>query len=139
MAKRILFLDDDKYRHETVRPMLLHDAAFTAREAIDALTARTYDVVFLDHDLGDRQHVDSHGPEETGYTVAKWIAEHRPAIPLVVVHSMNPVGAGNISSLLRRRGYLVVESSFRVLKADLQWILDWEPSGGAASGEDAPS
>lgn len=127
MAKRILFLDDDLERHRAVQSTLLHDAAYTAKQAIAWLRAKSYDVVFLDHDLGGREGVDSHGPEETGYTAAKWIAENGPVIPLVVVHSMNPTGAGNIASLLRGHGYTVVESPFRVLKSDLQWILDWKP------------
>ena len=125
--KRILFLDDSPGRHKDIRPHTLHDAAFTAGEATTMLAANAYDIVFLDHDLGGREMVSSHGDEETGYTVAKWIAANRPAIPLVVVHSLNPAGSDNIAGLLKGHGYRVLQCGFLRLRASLPAILAWEP------------
>ena len=68
--KRILFLDDSPGRHRDIRPHTLHDAAFTAGEAVALLKANAYDIVFLDHDLGGREMVSSHGDEETGCSSA---------------------------------------------------------------------
>ena len=101
---KCLVLDDDAMRHRLFgRNFTAHEMTyvFTAEAAIEALQQNTYDAIFLDHDLGDRVYVDSHGPEKTGYTVAKWIAEHPNRKPAqIYVHSLNPVGASNIQAVL---------------------------------------
>lgn len=137
MAKRVLFLDDDPGRHKAVKHIFLHDEAYTAQDAIQKLQDALYDVVFLDHDLGGMEMVESNGSEETGYTVAKWIAANKPTIPLIVVHSLNPVGSENIASLLRQSGYNVYKCMFTFLRAFGQDFLDWDPStplSGVISG-----
>lgn len=115
----ILFLDDDPTRHARIQPFIGdYVAAFTATQAIASLTSGPFDCVFLDHDLGGEQIVDSHGQKETGYTVARWIAENGPTIGLVVVHSLNPDGAKNIATVLMGRGYsVVVEPFYRLTNA----------------------
>jgi len=101
---KILILDDDDTRHTLFKQNYSkHDLVhtYTADEAIDALKRGTYDVVFLDHDLGGKQMVDSWGEEPTGYTVAKWMAmnpERKPG--QVYIHSLNPVGARNMHNIL---------------------------------------
>lgn len=127
MKKKILFLDDNKARHRDMKPHLLHDEAFTAGEAIKLLQEKEYDIVFLDHDLGGKEMVSSFSEEETGYTVAKWIAENKPKIPLVVTHSLNPAGRANIAALLKSHDYYVLECGFLNLKACVNEILAWEP------------
>lgn len=125
--KRILFLDDNKHRHRTIKPYLLHDEAFTAGEAIKLLQDKQYDIVFLDHDLGESEMVFSFSEEETGYTVAKWIAENKPKIPLVVVHSLNYEGSNNIACLLKNHDYYVLQQMFTELPQVVDDILAWEP------------
>lgn len=127
-AKRVLFLDDDPWRHKMVRPHMKFDAAYTAADCIRLLAESDYDVVFLDHDLGGAQMVESEGPEETGYTVAKWMEANRRAVGLVVVHSLNPVGRANMLALLRNAGYQTLECPFFRLVPELPRILAQEPA-----------
>lgn len=120
---KILFLDDNKARHRTMKPHLLHDEAFTAGEAIKLLQEKEYEIVFLDHDLDDKQMVSSFGEEETGYTVAKWISENKPKISLIVSHSLNSEGRANIAQLLENLGYKVIQCSFLSLESRIDNIL----------------
>lgn len=50
----------------------------------------------FDHDLGIGK---------TGYDLAKYIVENNIHLEFFRVHSMNPVGARNISELLEHYGY----------------------------------
>jgi hypothetical protein len=81
-------------------------------EAVEILT--NYHVVkcFLDHDLSFEHYVPGayHLPEvynnfteKTGYDVVKWIEEYEawPAEP-PIVHSLNPVGARRMATVLAR-------------------------------------
>lgn len=56
----------------------------------------TIENMSLDHDLGE---------EKTGYDFVKWLAEfeHWPTNK-PTVHSMNPVGAANMRSVINRYG-----------------------------------
>ncbi len=125
-AKRVLFLDDDPWRHKLVRPHMKYEATYTAADCIRLLAEGHYDVVFLDHDLGGMQMVESEGPEETGYTVANRMEANRPSAGLVVVHSLNPVGRANMLALLRTAGYEVLDCPFTRLVAELPKILAQE-------------
>jgi len=62
----------------------------TAHEAIEQLAREAFDVVSLDHDLGDDEGLG------TGLDVLRWIEEqvflHGYRAPELRVHSMNPVG-----------------------------------------------
>jgi len=92
---RILFLDDDDNRHRAFSRWLTpgHDVVFvhTAAEAIQALTSQSFDIAFLDHDLGGEVMVTR--VENTGYEVTLWMEAHELLCPAVVVlHSMNPSG-----------------------------------------------
>ena len=84
-----LFLDDcvdrqalfaEKYPHATI--------VATAEEAISMLKLHTFQVVWLDHDLGDEIYVSSERAD-TGMEVVRWIVEHRPAVENFVVHTLN--------------------------------------------------
>lgn len=120
---RILFLDDDEYRHKTVRPLMTFDAARTALEAIGLLQVNTYDLVFLDHDLGGLQMVES-SEENTGFTVAKWIRDNNPSIGWVILHSLNPGGVLNMDSVLRQADYSTLICPFTRLPDKLAEIIN---------------
>lgn len=62
-----------------------------AEYCIQYLKNADFDILFLDHDLGDKTMVPS-GPG-TGYEVACWL-EERPdkQPPVIATHSMNPSG-----------------------------------------------
>jgi hypothetical protein len=69
------------------------------KTAIKKLIDEKWDILFLDHDLGDQVMVDS--GEGTGYEVALWLSRNRDFQPkVVIVHSLNPVGAANICGVL---------------------------------------
>lgn len=95
---RILFLDDDEFRHKAItRTCIGHELVrvYTVPEFVSALGDGPYDVIFLDHDLGGKQMVESDGEEETGYHAALAIIDLSIALrpKMVVIHSYNPVGA----------------------------------------------
>lgn len=100
----LLFLDDDLERHKLFKRKFIEHTVtpvYTAAEAIAELERHVFDAVFLDHDLGGHQFVDSNGPEPTGFTVARWMLNNPERIPpRVFVHSYNPVGAQNIKQIL---------------------------------------
>lgn len=100
--KKVLVVDDDVERHVGfLRRLRKHTVVSvgTYREAIEALERGSpYDVIFLDHDLGERR---------TGFDVAKYLVQEidRELWPeRVIVHSHNPVGALRIRDLLRDAG-----------------------------------
>jgi hypothetical protein len=75
------------------------DRAYTAQECVNLLATQQYDVVSLDHDLGDAQ--------PTGYDVLVWLEEvvhkHRNfKIPTVFIHSDNPVGRERMVAALEK-------------------------------------
>ena len=62
--------------------------------------------ISFDHDLG-------YGI--SGYDVAKWIVENQIQITGFAVHSMNPVGAKNITDLLTHYGYTKMKSTADII------------------------
>lgn len=89
-----------------------HDLTLTdhltgARGAYSLYTG-PYDRVYLDHDLGQRQFVDS-ADEETGAAFVRWMPKATDLDqPLIVVHSYNPDGAREMVRTLRDKGYMRV-------------------------------
>ena len=93
---KVLFLDDNLLRHTQFAKAFGGDSneifyVETASEAIEVLREIQFDSIFLDHDLGGEYFVPS--GDDTGYEVAEWIAENLDYKPIIVIHSMNPVGA----------------------------------------------
>ena len=99
---RVLILEDDHNRQRVfIKNLISADVSIveTARDAIEQLSSNTWDWLFLDHDLGGQQMVES-GPG-TGYEVAEWLAknpEQKP--PNVIIHSFNPCGSENMSAII---------------------------------------
>ncbi len=70
----------------------------TAPEAFNLIVAGGVEEISLDHDLGDGQ--------PTGYDLCKWIMEvvfkkRLKSVPLMSIHSMNPVGAENMNQMIK--------------------------------------
>jgi CheY-like chemotaxis protein len=98
----IFILEDDPIRIEKFESMLSkHKLTITtsAAEAIKLINANKYDYLLLDHDLGGKQMVDSRD-ENTGYAVAKAIKNSPNADTKAIIHSFNPIGAGNMKAIL---------------------------------------
>jgi len=115
---KLLFLDDEEYRHDQFREKygrrgrfsLFH--AHTAKEAIAYLERYKFAVIFLDHDLGGQVYVAS--SDGTGYEVAKWLSERysKHQGSKIIIHSWNQIGAKNMHSILRQAGYWVSIAPF---------------------------
>lgn len=104
MSRDIIVLDDDQRRHDVFDVWLEGHGVthvYSAAGAAKAMLRSKFDVAFLDHDLGEGA--------TTGSRLAEWMMkmpdDHRPS--LVVIHSLNPVGASNMYSLLQRAGFNV--------------------------------
>lgn len=101
---KILFLDDMEIRHESFKKCFPDDEVIsvkTAKEAIELLEKDLkWDLICLDHDLGDRVFVPSED-ENTGYQVAKFLSD-KDIKCTIMIHSCNPIGAKNMQLLLPR-------------------------------------
>ena len=112
MNKSVLFLDDDFRRCARFRSECpFADIVNTAAQCIDRLRINTYDIVFLDHDLGGATFQDEK-EENSGSGVVRWIAEHKPGVAQFIVHSLNPPARANMVHDLKRLGYEAQELPF---------------------------
>jgi hypothetical protein len=72
------------------------------KDIVSVLTLKqdvVWNILYLSHDLDNQVNVDSN-EYNTGYTVAKYIAEHKIFIEKIIIHSSNNIGAENIHKLL---------------------------------------
>ncbi len=100
---RIFVLEDDDNRIKKFKRELIgHNVDYVKTVDIGKgmLGENEYDLIFLDHDLGGKQMVDS-TEEETGYQLALTIStsDKNKNTPCIV-HSCNPAGSDNILSVL---------------------------------------
>lgn len=101
---KVLILEDSIARIETFKKKLSHDYdLYFFDEVSDAIEAINligpFDIIFIDHDLGNRIYVPSEEPN-TGYQLAKYISENKIKYNQVIVHSMNAVGSARIKDVL---------------------------------------
>ena len=101
---KVLILEDSGARIKLFQKHLGkdHDLYFfdNVQEAKAALELMgPFDVLFLDHDLDDRVFVDSNEPN-TGYQLAKWVAEKDIKFDEIILHSLNPAGVQNMKAVL---------------------------------------
>ena len=108
--KKIFFLDDMEIRQKSFKRSFPVDNitfAKSAEEAIKILEKDLdWDLICLDHDLGNRTFVDSKDLN-TGYQVAKFLSD-KNIKSTIIIHSCNPVGAENMLKLLPQAVYLPV-------------------------------
>lgn len=101
---KVLVLEDSPARIEIFKKKLKdHDVYYfdnvkQATQAIELLGP--FDYYFIDHDLDDKVYVDSE-EENTGYQLAKYMAENNATYETVIIHSMNSVGSENIKNVLK--------------------------------------
>ncbi len=107
---RVFLLDDDKLRHEWFAKRFKADqldVAVDPARAIELLSEKYYDVIFLDHDLlPEHYYSETTDDQRTGYAVAAWLASHhdRQSTSTIIVHTRNADGAMRMVELLRRVG-----------------------------------
>jgi CheY-like chemotaxis protein len=123
---RILIVEDDEARCAWFRERLTGrtlDVTCDVRVAIEWLATREYEAVLLDHDLAD-EHYFSNAPddERTGYAVARWLADNPTAQrdALVIVHSLNYVGAQRMVNAMRDAGRDAEHVPFHYLQSGLR-------------------
>jgi len=112
----ILFVDDDADRYRAFarkkRPQDRLVYVETVESALDMLRSEVFDIVFLDHDLGE-------GNLE-GKDLVKYIcAQQMPLDCIFIIHSMNSVGGMNMKNMLSDCGYTA-----------LYWSGAWKKSYG---------
>jgi CheY-like chemotaxis protein len=109
-AHRVLIVEDDEARCAWFRERLagsVLDVTCDVGVAVGWLAERDYNAVLLDHDLADEHYFSSEPDDErTGYAVARWLAENPTAQrdALILVHSLNYVGARRMVDVLRDAG-----------------------------------
>ena len=90
---KIFILEDDPERIKKFRRNLIGhelDITTTVDEGKKYINKK-YDLIFLDHDLGGHQMVDS--GEGTGYELAALIADTVNKNSAIIIHSLNHYGA----------------------------------------------
>ena len=86
----ILILEDDDGRIEHFKKRFPDDDLHIvkhAQEAIDLLKENEYDLICLDHDLGDQQM--EWDPEDCGMLVPDYLSENPQESAKVIIHSFN--------------------------------------------------
>lgn len=121
----ILILDDDALRHQAFDTCykayapLTHTYRYSS--CVEALSKGGWDLVHLDHDLGEEiedpdMKVDGWGKaiQYTGLDVVRWLVDRVDygLVDKIIVHSMNPVGAMRMTEELNDAGFNVTYAPF---------------------------
>lgn len=105
-VNRIFILEDDQMRIDWFKKVFasVPNVFITkvAKIALHELTHTRYDLIFLDHDLDcDEMYFDTldnwDALNNNGYTVARDLRGTMNAQTPVIVHSMNPTGAAEMT------------------------------------------
>lgn len=101
---KILILEDSgpriklfKQHYGKDHDLYFFDKVIDAKDALELMGP--FDILFLDHDLDDRVYVPSEEPN-TGYQLAKWVAERNIKFNEIILHSLNPAGVQNMKAVL---------------------------------------
>lgn len=119
----IFILEDNekrmiKFRRELIGHKIDH--AKTLQDGTSLVVTQKYDLLFLDHDLGGREMVDS-SDGNTGYQLAEFIASFTPnKTTPCVIHSCNPCGAENMSRILSHS--LLIPFHLLCIESVLKWV-----------------
>jgi CheY-like chemotaxis protein len=103
MINRVLILEDNKERIVQFRKNLNGLNVVVDEHAVDAiqhLQNEDWDVLFLDHDLGDAVCVSTNN-KDTGSEVARWLESNPTRKPrIIIIHSLNVVGQKYMKGIL---------------------------------------
>lgn len=101
----ILFLDDSRERTRRFRSCVPNATiVHTSPDAITQLASQEWDYVFLDHDLGGEEYVNS-SRIDCGMAVVRWITDEKPNISHIIVHSLNAPAREEMVASLLAAGY----------------------------------
>jgi hypothetical protein len=112
LLPRIMFMDDNLLRHDTFRQYFDWAAHVkTVSEAIGLLQTYSFDLLFLDHDLGGKVYVDPL-KDGTGGELARWIVANPIEVQRIYLHSHHDKGALYMNKTLVAAGYDVIWTPF---------------------------
>lgn len=102
VINKILILEDNDARIKLFKenwshPLLELTFVEHSYEAIDLLKTNNYHIIFLDHDLEEKQMI--YNPEDCGMRVAEYLGQN-PVSAEIVIHSMNSAAAKLMNRLL---------------------------------------
>jgi CheY-like chemotaxis protein len=121
---KIFVLEDDENRinffqsklSKKVEKLVIAD---NVQEAKIILSHFNFDILFLDHDLGE-----PFTEENTGAGLAKFIVKKSIKCKEIYIHSMSTVGAQNIKNILDDADYDSFKIPFCYLSKELPIILE---------------
>lgn len=113
---RVLFLDDNQARHEMFKTWCQGaDRCYDYAGCVQLLRLGKYDVVSLDHDLGEGDELCIPGltnQHKTGTDVAKFIAKLAQKPSVAILHTYNPNGAASMMAILNSAGIKTMRVPF---------------------------
>lgn len=116
---KILIVEDSLERIEWFERILSNHTLFISTNAITAksyLLNEDFDLIFLDHDLGEHT--------QTGLDVAQYLCSQSYLYkPNIIVHSMNYDGAKQIESLLSNHVFPVQHIPFNLLHSIIYLVM----------------
>lgn len=116
MPQRVFFLDDLNQRKRAFRNHSGHheiDFASTGQQAAEMLKANTYDLIFLDYDLGASYPKGCGLEVQTGLDVAAALAEcDHLRDALVFIHSLSEEAAIEMKKVLEDRFVVRLPAEF---------------------------
>ena len=119
MGRKILFLDDSEARLNQAENYFGEEELYLARTAEIAINRLSmlapWDLVMLDHDLGQKYMQESEDPG-SGMEVVRYIERSLPEIKKIIIHSWNAPAANSMRFRLVGAGYSVSYQPFQSLK-----------------------
>jgi len=122
---KVLIVEDIKFRQDLIKQKIeLEDVNATkkADKALELLERYAYDLVFLDHDLI--------GMRSGSYLTQRWYealkknpAKFKTQKPIVIIHSMNMIGASKMENYLKGISKVTKRIPFKLIvtnKVDLK-------------------
>lgn len=118
MSKKILVLDDDQERHQGFDKIFPRDAVTHVSDYdqfLKALPSGPYDLICLDHDLGETADPDGNVVlRKSGMDAARALVSLPPELQpkQVLVHSQNSVAGPEMVRVLRDAGILATRRPY---------------------------
>ena len=116
LSMRLFFLDDNPTRHEVLKATGIQaDHCYTYDDALVKLQPVKYDVLSLDHDLGEGDDYCTPGvnnKHKTGTDLARVIVERDIIADVIILHSFNPIGAQSMHQILMHSARQVLRMPF---------------------------
>jgi len=110
-------LEDDPNRIEWFQKQFGESMVHTddVLEAIEILKNSTFDLIFLDHDLGGGAYM--RGENGDGIDLVEWMAKEESHVDVpIIIHSLNKPGADNMMAALKDTHSRVARVDFVTLR-----------------------